>query len=54
VGLAHDPYYGVRRASRGEERCPSIAGLREAEEVMRALDAAYASARVGRAVQTLN
>lgn len=57
VGLDTDPCYGffvervLAEAKNGEH---PIAGLREAEEVMRVLDAAYASARVGGAVQTLN
>jgi len=57
VGLDTDPYYGVfveRVLAEAKSGGRPIAGLREAEEVMRVLDAAYASARVGGAVQTLN
>jgi predicted dehydrogenase len=57
VGLDTDPYYGVfveRVLAEAKSGGHPVAGLREAEEVMRALDAAYASARVGGAVQTLN
>jgi predicted dehydrogenase len=50
VGLDTDPYYGTfvdRALADVRAGVPPVAGLGEAEAVMRVLDAAYASARLG-------
>ena len=57
VGLDTDPYYGIfveRVLAEATSGGRPFAGLSEAEAVMRVLDAAYASAQAGGAVQTLN
>jgi predicted dehydrogenase len=56
VQLDTDPYYGIfvnTVLSEAKSGAKPFAGLREAEEMMRIMDAAYASARAGGALQTV-